>query len=250
MSRFFSRRVQVEPAKPDLKPPVDDRASDGTTDSKLQSSNSNAAEDQEQLNSATEDQEPLNSVAEDQEQLNSVTEDQEQSKEGNSPREVSPQEADNGDYIGVQSRPYIRKILEKQGDKKILFADKVLKYTCSGKLKRRLLLITDFALYIVDPETDSLRRRIALAAVEKLCLSKLKDNFFAIIIPTEYDLLMASTRKTEIATVLVDATKSASDYELEVSRSDSFEYNAAAEIVKEVQFEEVEGGIKMRVVKK
>lgn len=85
-------------------------------------------------------------------------------------------------------------------------------------MKRRILLITDFAIYLVDPETDALKRRIALAAVEKMCLSELSDNFFAIIIPSEYDLLMASTRKTEIVTVLVQATKGASE-ELEVAFS-------------------------------
>lgn len=83
-------------------------------------------------------------------------------------------------------------------------------------MKRRILLITDFAIYIVDPETNALKRRIALAAVEKLCLSELSDNFFAIIVPSEYDCLVASTRKTEIVTVLVEATKSRSNYELEV----------------------------------
>lgn len=83
-------------------------------------------------------------------------------------------------------------------------------------MKHRILLITDFALYIIDPETNALKRRIALAAVEKTCLSELSDNCKEIIIPTEYDLLMASTRKTEIVAVLVEATKSASDFELEV----------------------------------
>lgn len=105
------------------------------------------------------------------------------------------------------------------GDNQVLFADKVLKFTGSGKMKRRILLITDFAIYIVDPENNSLKRRIALAAVDKMCLSELSDNFFSIIIPTEYDLLMASTRKTEIVTVLVEATKNASNYELEVAFS-------------------------------
>ncbi|XP_073138088.1 uncharacterized protein [Henckelia pumila] len=155
-----------------------------------------------------------------------------------------------GDYINVRSRPYLMKLLEKQGDRKVLFADKVLKFTCSGKMKLRFLLITDFAIYIVDPDTDSLKRRIALAAVEKLCSSELCDNFLAIIIPTEYDLLMASTRKTEIVAVFVETTKSASDYELEVSRSNRFEYNAAAEVVKEVQFEEAEGGVRTKIVRK
>nr|XP_009770885.1 PREDICTED: myosin IB heavy chain-like [Nicotiana sylvestris] len=136
------------------------------------------------------------------------------------------------------------------GDKKVLFADKVLKFTSSGKMKRRILLMTDFAIYIVDPDIDALKRRISLAAVEKLCLSELSDNFLAIIIPTEYDLLMASTRKTEIVTVLVDATKSQSDYELEVLLSNRFEYNATSELVKEIDFEETEGGVRTRIVRK
>ncbi|KAL5540894.1 hypothetical protein UlMin_043286 [Ulmus minor] len=155
-----------------------------------------------------------------------------------------------GDYIDVRSHPYLMKVLQKQGDIQVLFADKVLKFTGSGKMKRRILLITNFAIYIVDPETDALKRRIALAAVDTICLSELSDNFFAIIIPTEYDLLMASTRKTEIVTVLVEATKSASNYDLEVAFSNSFEYHAGAEFVKEVQFEEVEGGVKTRIVRK
>uniref|UniRef100_A0A2P2K8V2 Myosin ID heavy chain n=1 Tax=Rhizophora mucronata TaxID=61149 RepID=A0A2P2K8V2_RHIMU len=121
-----------------------------------------------------------------------------------------------GDYLDVPSHPHLMKILQKQGDSQVLFADKVLKFTSSGKMKRRVLLITDFAIYIVDLETDALKRRIALAAVEKIFLSELSDNFFAIIIPTEYDMLMASTRKTEIVTVLVEATKTASNYEIDV----------------------------------
>ncbi|CAL9008819.1 unnamed protein product [Prunus brigantina] len=179
-----------------------------------------------------------------------VTEDQEPFMGVKVRRKASFRREYKGDYIDVRSNPYLMKILQKQGDKEVLFADKVLKFTASGKMKRRILMITDFAIYIVDPEADALKRRIALAAVERMCLSELSDNFFAIIIPTEYDVLMASTRKTEIVTVLVEAAKSASDYELEVCFSNSFEYNATAEFVKEVQFEEVEGGVKTRILKK
>ncbi|XP_030448906.1 uncharacterized protein LOC115671475 [Syzygium oleosum] len=181
---------------------------------------------------------------------NNVTEDQEPFMGFKVRRKASLHRDYKGDYLGVPSHPFLMKILQKQGDKQVLFADKILKFTGSGKMKRRILLITDFALYIVDPETDALKRRIALAAVEKMCLSELSDNFFAVIVPTEYDLLMASTRKTEIVTVLVEATKSASDYELEVNFSNRFEYNAAAELVKEVQFEEVEGGVKTKITRK
>ncbi|OIW17063.1 hypothetical protein TanjilG_15646 [Lupinus angustifolius] len=121
-----------------------------------------------------------------------------------------------GDYLDVHSYPFLIKLLNKQGDKHVLFADKVLKFTGSGKIKRCILMITDFAMYIVDTEVGALKRRIAIAAVEKFCLSEFSDNFFALIIPTEYDLLMASTRKTEIVTILSEAIKNTSDFELEV----------------------------------
>ncbi|XP_054822953.1 uncharacterized protein LOC129321264 [Prosopis cineraria] len=155
-----------------------------------------------------------------------------------------------GDYIDMSSHPLLLKILQKQGDRQVLFADKVLRLTGSGNMKRRILLITEFAIYIVDPESGTLRRRITLAAVEKMYLSALSDNFFAIIIPTEYDLLMASTRKTEIVTVLVRATKKASNHELKLGFSNCFEYHAASDLPKEIQFEEVEGGVKTIILRK
>lgn len=165
-------------------------------------------------------------------------------------RKASMARTFRGDYVDVRSKPYLMKILEKQGDRGVLFADKVLKFTGSGKMKRRILLITDLAVYIIDPETRVLKRRIALAAVERLCLSQLSDNFIAVIVPTEYDLLMASTRKTEIVTVLVESMKTTSNYELEVHLSNSFEYHAASDLIKEIHFEEVKGGTKTRIVNK
>uniref|UniRef100_A0A0R0GRY4 TH1 domain-containing protein n=1 Tax=Glycine max TaxID=3847 RepID=A0A0R0GRY4_SOYBN len=158
-------------------------------------------------------------------------------------RKASLHRDHKGDYLNVPSHPFLIKILQKQGDNEVLFADRVLKFTGSGKMKRCVLMITDSAIYIVDPEVDALKRRIVLAAVERVCLSELSDNFFAVIVPSEYDLLMASTRKTEIVTVLVEATKakSATGFELDVVFSNRFEYNAASDLVKEVQFEEVEG---------
>ncbi|GMI71603.1 hypothetical protein HRI_000829600 [Hibiscus trionum] len=173
-------------------------------------------------------------------------------KEDDVPVEEQQQheEEPKGDYLDVPSRPFLMKILRRQGDTQVLFADKVLKFTSSGKMRRRILIITDFAVYLIDPLTDGLKRRIALAAVDKLCMSDLNDNFFSIVIPTEYDLLLASTRKAEIATLLYEAIKASAQYELEVSFSNSFEYNATADMIKEVLFEEVEGGVRTRIVMK
>ncbi|XP_052177541.1 uncharacterized protein LOC127791596 [Diospyros lotus] len=224
MSRFLSqRRVQVADAQPIRhNEPSETPANDGEDESiiKIRPSDSNV----------TEDQEPFMGIK--------------------IRRKASSRRDYRGDYVDIPSRPYLTKILEKQGDKKVLFADKVLKFTGSGKMKQRILLITDFAIYMIDPETNALKRRVALAAVDRVCLSELSDNFFAVIIPTEYDILMASTRKTEIVNVLVEANKSTSNYELEVAFSNSFEYHAAADLEKEIQFEEVEGGVKTRIVRK
>ncbi|GAB2265085.1 hypothetical protein Dimus_000152 [Dionaea muscipula] len=154
-----------------------------------------------------------------------------------------------GDYLGVSSKPYLMKILGKQGDQQVLFADKVLKYSGKGKIKRRILIVSEFAIYIVDPFTNALKRRVALAAVDKILMSELHDHFIAIHIPTEYDILLASTRKTEIATKLVEATKGSPDYELQVIRSNGFEYNPSAELVKDVHTELVEGRLRTRFMR-
>ncbi|KAM2921560.1 hypothetical protein COP2_043285 [Malus domestica] len=236
MERFkVSRRVQVAESKPEIpKYDVADEEEEDPSDTLDGQNDDGEGSGRTRLRpsggNVTEDQEPFMGVK--------------------VRRKASFRREYRGDYIDVRSNPYLMKVLQKQGDKEVLFADKVLKFTASGKMKRRILMITDFAIYIVDPVADALKRRIALAAVEKMCLSELSDNFFAIIIPTEYDVLMASTRKTEIVTVLVEATKSASDYELNVCFANSFEYNATAEFVKEVQFEEVEGGVRTKILNK
>jgi Unconventional myosin tail, actin- and lipid-binding len=108
------------------------------------------------------------------------------------------------------------------GDQKLLFADRITKLTGSGKIKQRAIMITDRAIYLVDMDSCALRRRISLASIDRICLSKLKDNFFALIIPTEYDCLMASTRKTQIVSILVEATKIKPSYEIGVVFSNRY----------------------------
>ncbi|KAJ3701091.1 hypothetical protein LUZ61_004796 [Rhynchospora tenuis] len=146
-----------------------------------------------------------------------------------------------GDYLDVESNSLLSDILSKRGDQKLLFADRITKLSGSGNIKQRAMMITDRAIYLADMDSYALRRRIPLASVDRICLSKLKDNFFALIIPTEYDCLMASTRKTEIVSILVEATKIKPAYEISVVFSNRFEYRSAADATKVVLFEEIEG---------
>eukprot|EP00252_Welwitschia_mirabilis_P020681 TRINITY_DN5111_c0_g1_i2.p1 TRINITY_DN5111_c0_g1~~TRINITY_DN5111_c0_g1_i2.p1 ORF type:complete len:162 (+),score=24.58 TRINITY_DN5111_c0_g1_i2:172-657(+) len=131
-------------------------------------------------------------------------------------RRASMYRKQRGDYLQISNNESILKLLNKQGDRHVLFADNVVKVSRSGKVKKQILLITDIAVYMLDPHWGNLSRRIALQAIEKVCLSELNDNFFALIVPSEYDSLLASTRKTEIVTVLDEATKKISDTPLEI----------------------------------
>lgn len=155
----------------------------------------------------------------------------------------------HGDYLNVPSNQQIVKLLSKQGDKQVLFADSLMKINRDGQIRRRILVITDVALYTLDNRWCNLKRRISLSAIDRLCLSELNDNFFAIIVPSEYDCLLASTRKSEIVTVLVDALKNITSTPLEVSFANRFEYRVDCDTSRIVQFEQAEGGVKTRILK-
>lgn len=57
------------------------------------------------------------------------------------------------------------------GDKQVLFADNVMKVNRKAKLVRRVIIITDAALYILDPTFYRLKHRYALQASSSLSLS-------------------------------------------------------------------------------
>ncbi|KAL4280008.1 hypothetical protein GQ457_03G014050 [Hibiscus cannabinus] len=128
MNRYKAqRRVQVDESQP---PKYDDDVNDEENGMRLRPSGSNV----------TEDHEPFMGIK--------------------VRRKASLRREFRGDYLDVPSRPFLMNIFpihskhlkcDMNGDKQVLFADKVSKFTSSGKMKRRILMITDFAIYIVDP---------------------------------------------------------------------------------------------------
>uniref|UniRef100_A0A7I4FVA9 TH1 domain-containing protein n=1 Tax=Physcomitrium patens TaxID=3218 RepID=A0A7I4FVA9_PHYPA len=183
----------------------------------------------------------------------------------------------SADYIDVPANPTIVKLLSKQGDKQVLFADNIMKVNRKCKLVRRVLIVTDVAIYMLDSVFFRLKHRIPMQAsewlvqnIDKVSLSELSDNFLAVSVPSEYDFLIASTRKSEIVTVLVEAVKQLTttlpENELQsgcqlaqkftklvgvLNGVCSFEYRIDAEHTREVHFESVEdGGTKTKFVDK
>lgn len=155
----------------------------------------------------------------------------------------SLQKVFRGDYLNLAANESIVKLLSRQGDNLVLFADVIMKVSKQCRMSKRILIITDSALYILGADIFLLKRRIPLHSISELCLSELNDNFFAVIVPAEFDCLLASTRKTEIVTVLVEATKKLIPDGLPVTFSNRFEYSVDPETTRLVQFEKVNGGV-------
>ncbi|KAG9396903.1 Myosin tail [Carpediemonas membranifera] len=151
-----------------------------------------------------------------------------------------------GDYLGMSTNPQILRLITKHGDSQILFADHVIKVNRRHKMQKRVLLITDQAMYNLDPHLKC-KRRIPLQIIGRISLSTMTDNFFAINIPTEYDYLMISSKKVEIVTHLKNAYKENQNVELEVMFSDAFTYRIDASTTREIRFSRVKGGVTTQV---
>ncbi|KAI5074395.1 hypothetical protein GOP47_0010356 [Adiantum capillus-veneris] len=155
----------------------------------------------------------------------------------------------HGDYLNVASNHQIAKLLTKQGDKQVLFADSIMKVNRDGQMKRRIILITEAALYMLDNRWCNLKRRISLSAIDRIFLSELNDNFLSIRVASEYDCFLASTRKNEIVTVLVNTPRSGKLSPIQVSFANRFEYRVDSKTSRVVHFEEAEGGVKTTITR-
>lgn len=117
-----------------------------------------------------------------------------------------------GDYIGYRENFPLKAIVERNGKEKVSFADRVNKYDRRMKAQRRVLLLSDQALYIIaiekNPDKDKVakakkpwiyveKRRVEHNRVKGITMSSLSDNFFVIHVPGDYDSLCENRRKTE-----------------------------------------------------
>ena len=79
-------------------------------------------------------------------------------------------------------------------------------------------------MYNIDPTSNKIRRRIALSNISHISASSLSDNFLLIHVPTEYDYLYISGRKTEIVAVLRLAYTHATGEDLSVALQNMWVY--------------------------
>eukprot|EP00271_Cylindrocystis_brebissonii_P010123 TRINITY_DN26218_c0_g1_i1.p1 TRINITY_DN26218_c0_g1~~TRINITY_DN26218_c0_g1_i1.p1 ORF type:complete len:226 (-),score=58.27 TRINITY_DN26218_c0_g1_i1:1130-1807(-) len=148
-----------------------------------------------------------------------------------------------GDYLRLSANHAILKYLSKQGDYSLYFADTIIKMNSSMHLKKQLLVVTGKALYLFHSSTFHCKRRIPLASIVALYLSELSDNFLAADLDGENSFLLASTRKTEIVTVVLEASKKQLDIEVNVVFTNVFTVKFNPQVTCELRFEQEERGV-------
>mmetsp|Transcript_42677 Transcript_42677/g.109921 ORF Transcript_42677/g.109921 Transcript_42677/m.109921 type:complete len:193 (-) Transcript_42677:2276-2854(-) len=113
-----------------------------------------------------------------------------------------------GDSMKCAENPFVEKLLEKYSDDpEVLFSDVVTKINRRNKMQKRVLMVTNQAVYNLDPVNFRQKRRIGYDKLAYISMSKFSDNFFVLHAPSEYDYLLVSARKAEIVDVIKKAYK-------------------------------------------
>ena len=125
--------------------------------------------------------------------------------------------------------------------------DVIIKVNRRNKMQERIFLLTETAIYNVDPGNYKCKRRIQLKELGSVSLSKLPDNFFALHIPHEHDYLLVSSKKTEVVSRLIEAYENLTGEPLSINFSNSFEYRISDNTMREIHFSRVEGGVSTQI---
>ncbi|XP_075763784.1 unconventional myosin-Ie-like isoform X2 [Pelodiscus sinensis] len=115
-----------------------------------------------------------------------------------------------GDYIGLESRPELRRFVGRR--ERVDFADTVTKYDRRFKTVKRDLILTPRFLYLIGREKvrqgpekgmikEVLKRQVELERIQLVSLSTLQDDFLILHEP-QYDSVLESVFKTELLSLL------------------------------------------------
>ena len=134
-------------------------------------------------------------------------------------RRVSIERPFQGDYFKLdnptgkdaaqrrQLAQNVQKIMQKYNEKRILFFDKIQKLNNKFKVQERALLITEAAIYTLEPKKMAMKRRIPIADIEAISLSPFFDCYMVLHYPQRYDYFFETEHKTEAVSNLLDAYK-------------------------------------------
>ena len=106
------------------------------------------------------------------------------------------------DYLKIKNDKNVKKMLTKVGDnyptpELVQLSTKLLKINRKGKEQKRVLMVTNKAIYNIKPnKLGSCQRRIMLGTVASITES-IKSQEFTINVPTEYDYRYKATDSSQ-----------------------------------------------------
>jgi myosin I len=112
-----------------------------------------------------------------------------------------------GDYLHLQNSKVMQKLSKQYKDQRILYSGIVAKVNKRYTVQNRKMIITEKAIYNMDDSGYHINRRIPIEKLESVHVSQMKDGFFILRVPDEYDYFHTSSQKTEILKVLCDQYK-------------------------------------------
>jgi hypothetical protein len=158
-----------------------------------------------------------------------------------------------GDDLRMATDALGAKALAKHGISVVVFSAHCLKVNRRDELKRRILVVSDVGVLLMDERTKRIRRKFAWKDLKCVRMSVYADDFFALIAPDEYDVLCACNRKTEAIVAMRKMWKryhrsagtgavDENEVELSVEASEKFTFMASATRERRVEFVRVGNG--------
>merc|ERR1712137_1457972 len=134
-------------------------------------------------------------------------------------RRLSFERSYTSDYINYRENYELKRIVEGFGKEKVHFADNATKYDRRSRRQRRILLMSNAAVYIISIEKNkdkdklarqkkpflyTLKRRLAPSSISSIVVSTKADNFMQFVVPSEqYDTVLECRRKTEFLSCMI-----------------------------------------------
>jgi len=136
-----------------------------------------------------------------------------------------------GDYIRASESAELTRLLEKNNESRILFADVGEKVNRKKKAQDRAFVITEGAFYILTPGTFKPTNRIPLQNIEAIAMSKFADGYFVLRVSegfkdVEADLVLHTVRKAEVLTILTKEMQEHLGRELKREFEDKITYRS------------------------
>lgn len=111
--------------------------------------------------------------------------------------------AEDADSLNLFVNTTVQKILQQNKEQRVLFSAVVTKVNRKNKSQERTLMLTERALYNLEPKTLEVKRRIDALKIDSVLFTSLTENDeFVVKIPSEYDYMFSSDKKIDFLRAL------------------------------------------------